>query len=81
MAEMKYYVTYGIWSQELMGKGMDAFNKAMEEWTKTIEEAGLKMVFWGVSAEWCGARGMERAALGAAALYVADAAGGVVAHA
>ena len=48
MVEMKYYVTYGIWNQELMGKGMDAFNKAMAEWTKTIEEAGLKMVFWGV---------------------------------
>jgi hypothetical protein len=48
MAELKCYVTYGSWNQELMGKGADAIQKAMEEWTKTIEEAGLKMVFWGV---------------------------------
>ena len=31
-----------------MDAGADAFQKAMEEWTKTIEEAGLKVVFWGV---------------------------------
>ena len=47
MAELKYYVTYGSWNQELMGTGGDAITKAMEEWTKKVEEVGLKMVFWG----------------------------------
>jgi len=48
MAELKYYVTYGSWNQELMGTGGDAITKAMEEWTKKVEEVGLKMVFWGI---------------------------------
>ena len=48
MAEFKYYVTYGSWNQELMDAGGEAIQKAMEKWTKAIEEAGLKMVFWGV---------------------------------
>ncbi len=48
MAKIKYYVTYGFWKQELMDAGGEAIQKAMEKWTKTIEEAGLKMVFWGV---------------------------------
>ncbi len=47
MAGLKYYVTYGSWNQELMGTGGDAITKAMEEWTKKVEEVGLKMVFWG----------------------------------
>jgi hypothetical protein len=47
MVKIKYYVTYGSWNQELMGKGGEAIQKAMEKWTKTVEEAGLKMVFWG----------------------------------
>lgn len=46
--EIKYYVTYGTWLPELMGAGTEAFQKAMEEWTKKVEEAGLKVVFWGV---------------------------------
>ena len=48
MVELKCYVTYGIWNQELMGKGPEAFHKAMEEWTKKMEEVGLKVLFWGV---------------------------------
>lgn len=48
MAEIMYYVTYGSWQPELMGAGADGIQKAMEDWTKKIEEAGLKMVFWGV---------------------------------
>lgn len=48
MPEIKYYVTYGSWLPELMGAGAEAIQKAMEDWTKKIEEAGLKVVFWGV---------------------------------
>ena len=48
MAELKYFVTYGSWNQELMGTEGDAITKAMEDWTKKVEEAGLKMVFWGM---------------------------------
>ncbi len=48
MAEMKYYVTYGSWNQKLMDAGGDAIQKAMEEWTKKMEEVGLKVLFWGV---------------------------------
>ena len=48
MAKLKYYVTYGSWRQELMDAGGDAIQKAMEDWAKKIEEAGLKLVFWGV---------------------------------
>ncbi len=40
MAELKYYVTYGSWNPKLMGTGGDAITKAMEEWTKKIEELG-----------------------------------------
>ena len=48
MPEIKYYVTYGSWLPELMGAGAEAIQKAMEDWTKKVEEAGLKVVFWGV---------------------------------
>ena len=47
MPKIKYYVTYGYMNQELMDAGGEAIQKAMEKWTKTIEETGLKMVFWG----------------------------------
>ncbi len=45
MAEVKYFVTFGSWRPELLGG--DGVPKAMEEWKKTAEEAGLKLKFWG----------------------------------
>ena len=43
MAEVKYFVCFGSWRPELMGK----VPEAMEEWKKKAEEAGLKLKFWG----------------------------------
>lgn len=45
--EIKYFVCYGNWKPELMAAGPEAGTKAMEEWSKTVEENGLKVVFWG----------------------------------
>ena len=43
--ELKYYVTYGSWLPEL--QEIEKINKAVEEWTKKVEETGMKIVFWG----------------------------------
>ena len=43
--ELKYYVTYGKWLPEI--RTLEKIRKAVEEWTKKVEEAGLKIVFWG----------------------------------
>jgi len=45
MPEIKYFVTYGTWSPELTDA--ESMKKAMEEWSKTAEENGLKVKFWG----------------------------------
>jgi len=45
--EIKYFVTYGTWRPELMGEQGAKIRKAMEEWSKTVEENGLKVKFWG----------------------------------
>jgi len=45
MPEIKYFVTYGSWSPDLQGP--DGIQKAMAEWSKTVEENGLKVQFWG----------------------------------
>jgi hypothetical protein len=48
MPEMKYYITYGNWTQEVMANNpQEAVPKAMEKWAKTVEKAGCKLVFWG----------------------------------
>ncbi len=44
MAEIKYYVTYGKWKD--VGDE-EASKKVMDEWTKQVEEAGVKIMFWG----------------------------------
>lgn len=43
--EIKYFVTYGRWRPELQTP--EDGQKAMEEWSKTAEENGLKVIFWG----------------------------------
>ncbi len=43
--ELKYYVTYGKWLPEI--RTPEKSSKAVEEWTKKVEESGLKIVFWG----------------------------------
>ena len=43
--ELKYYVTYGKWLPDLGTP--EKSRKAVEEWTKKVEESGLKIVFWG----------------------------------
>jgi len=43
--EFKYFVTYGTFKPELMGA--EGEKKAMAEWSKTVEENGMKVVFWG----------------------------------
>lgn len=43
--EIKYYVAYGMWRPEI--RGLEKINKAVEEWTKKVEETGLKILFWG----------------------------------
>jgi hypothetical protein len=45
VAEIKYFVTYGTWRPEL--QGADVIKKAMAEWSKTVEENGLKVQLWG----------------------------------
>ncbi len=45
MPEIKYFVTYGTWRPE--HQGSEGIQKAMKEWSKKVEEAGLKVVFWG----------------------------------
>jgi len=42
---MKYYIKYGVWKPEYQGP--EGFKKAMETWSKKVEEAGMKVVFWG----------------------------------
>ena len=43
--EIKYYVTYGLWRPEI--RTLEKSKKAVEEWTKKVEESGLKILFWG----------------------------------
>ena len=43
--EYKYFVTYGTFKPELISA--EGEKKAMEEWSKTVEELGMKVVFWG----------------------------------
>ncbi len=45
MSEIKYYVTFGKWKTDF--GGLDDIKKAMEEWAKKVEEAGVKIKFWG----------------------------------
>jgi len=45
MPEMKYYIVYGNWKPE--HRGPEAFTKAMEKYTKTVEAAGCKVKLWG----------------------------------
>jgi len=47
MPEMKYYIVYAHWKPE--NQGPDNFKKAMEKWTKKVEEAGCKVVLWGAA--------------------------------
>jgi len=43
--EIKYFVIYGTWKAEL--KNASGVKKAMAEFVKKVEEAGLKIQFWG----------------------------------
>ena len=43
--EIKYFISYGTFKPEL--GGAEGEKKAMVDWSKTIEENGLKVVFWG----------------------------------
>ena len=45
--KVKYYVTYGNWKPELLQGELEETNKAVEEWRKEAEEAGVKIVFFG----------------------------------
>jgi len=47
MPEMKYYIVYGNRKPEYQEQ--EAFTKAMEKWSKKVEEVGMKVVFWGAS--------------------------------
>jgi len=47
MPEMKYYIVYGNWRPEYTGP--EDFKKAMEKYTKLVEEAGCKVKFWGAA--------------------------------
>ena len=47
MPEIKYYIVYADWKPE--HQGPEDFNKAMKEYSKKIEEAGCKVVFWGAA--------------------------------
>jgi hypothetical protein len=44
--EMKYYITYGNWKPEISGS-VEKVNKAFEDWSKHVKEAGMEIVFWG----------------------------------
>jgi hypothetical protein len=48
MAEMKYYIRYGNWRPEYL-QSAEARDKAMEEGSKVVEKAGLKILFYGSS--------------------------------
>ena len=45
--EMKYYIVYGNWKPEVMQDFPDGAKKVMEEWSKVVEKAGMKLKFWG----------------------------------
>jgi len=46
--EIKYFVTYGTWLERAPElQGPEGLKKVMEEWSKTVEENGLKIIFWG----------------------------------
>lgn len=47
MPEIKYYIVYANWKPEYQGP--EDFNKAMKEYSKKVEEAGCKVVFWGAA--------------------------------
>ena len=47
MAEMKYYIVYANWKPE--HQGPEDFKKAMEKWTKVVEDAGCKVKLWGAA--------------------------------
>ena len=47
MPEMKYYIVYANWKPE--HQGPEGFKKAMEKWTKVIEDAGCKVKLWGAA--------------------------------
>ena len=47
MSELKYYITYGHFKPELQGQ--EKITKAMEEWSKKVEEYDLKVKLWGIS--------------------------------
>lgn len=47
MPEMKYYIIYAYWKPE--NRGPENFKKAMENWSKRVEEAGCKVVLWGAA--------------------------------
>ncbi len=48
MPEMKYYIVYANWKPEIQGRPED-IKKAMEKYTKVVEEAGCKVKFWGAA--------------------------------
>jgi len=43
--EIKHFVTYGKWRPEIRTE--EKSKKAVEEWTKKVEELGLKILLWG----------------------------------
>ncbi|MEE8569428.1 MAG: hypothetical protein V3S97_00330 [Candidatus Bathyarchaeia archaeon] len=43
--EIKYFVSYGTFKPEL--GGAEGEKKAMAEWSKTVDELGMKVVLWG----------------------------------
>jgi hypothetical protein len=43
--QIKYFVAYGKWRPEI--RTQEKSRKAVEEWTKKVEESGLKLLFWG----------------------------------
>ena len=47
MPEMKYYIVYANWKPE--NQGQENFKKAMEKWSKVVEEYGCKVKFWGAA--------------------------------
>ena len=44
--EMKYYITYGNMKPEFSGS-IEKMNKAVEDWSKHVKEAGLEIILWG----------------------------------
>jgi len=45
MPEMKYYIIYAHWKPEYQGP--ENLTKAMKEYSKKVEDAGCKVMFWG----------------------------------